>query len=250
MPYKSSQQRRSVRKRLHTILTGKEILTPESNAAVSFAPLVYLYPAVPPEVVARSRKSVKARLVALAKNANRQWQDLWEQDVPRLRVLCLCEEIDNPLLWSHYANGHRGVAFRFDTSVQADSLFRDAERVKYRKRPPRIFLGQDLLEGALGVRPLPVDEKTARRLVMTKAFEWSYEKEWRTVLMVRKGQLGLFSDLQFSPRSLTGIFLGCHISLANNKAIKRLTAQAFANVEIYEAYKTTTRFGLAFKRVR
>lgn len=236
--------------RLHAILTGKEILPPESSAAFSLAPLIHLSGTVPPEVIARSRESSKARLLSVAKNANDQWQLLWKNDVPRFRVLCLCEEGNNPLLWSHYADSHRGVAFEFDASPEAGMPFQKAEPVKYRRRPPRIYSQQDLIESALDLKPLPEDEETSRPLVMTKAMEWSYEKEWRVVMMSVEDRQSHFEDWQFSPRSLSKIFLGCRISPRNREAIKRLATGDFAHVEIHEALKTSARFGLGFKRIR
>ena len=237
-------------KRLDAIMTRVEKFPADSPAAFGLAPLIHLAGTVPSEVTARAHKAAQARLKAVARSANANWQRLWERDVPRLRVLCLCAESTNPLLWSHYADYHRGVAFEFNASMSGEMLFGNAERVKYRKRPPRIYSQRHLVESALGLKPLPEDPETALSLVMTKAVEWSYEKEWRNVLMSRADDKELFSYMPFRPSSLSRIYLGCHISSRNREAIKRLRTGHFSHVELYEAYKTTARFGLRFRRVR
>lgn len=236
-------------KRLDAILTRAEKLPADSPAAFGLAPLIHRMATVPTEVAARAHKSAKTRLKVIAESANANRQCLWERDVPRFRVLCLCAESTNPLLWAHYTDCHRGVAFEFDASKDAEMLFRKAEPVKYRKRPPRIYSQRHLVESALGIKPLPEDSRTALPLVMTKAVEWSYEKEWRNVLKSRADDKELFSYLPFRPSSLSRIFLGCHISSRNREAIMRLVTGHFSHVEIYEAYKTAARFGLGFRRV-
>src|SRR5204862_4151800 len=101
----------------------------------------------------------------------------------------------------------RGVGFEFNASAEAEMPFQKAERVKYRKRPPRIYSRQDLIESALGLKPLSEDARVSIPLVMTKAFDWNYEKEWRVVLMSTENK-SLFTDMPFPPRSLSKIFLG------------------------------------------
>ena len=86
------------------------------------APLIGLMDTVPPQVIERSRRTHKANLLAVANQFNRESQIDWEGMVRRFRILSLCAEGKNPLLWSHYADSHRGVAFEFDA---CDASFTD-----------------------------------------------------------------------------------------------------------------------------
>jgi hypothetical protein len=205
---------------------------------------------VPTQAWTRATVSSQARVLAIAKHTNRGWQRWWETYVPRLRVLCLCEEVTNPLLWSHYADCHRGVAFEFNTSAHPDALFSDVKPVKYRRRPPRIYSQRDLAESALKIRELPDLADRALPLVTTKAEQWSYEREWRSVFVEEcVDAKKLFSDRPFQPASLCKVFLGCHISSRNREAITELTRE-FPRVAVEEAYKTPARFGLGFHPLR
>ena len=86
-------------------------------------------------------------------------------------VICLSEVCDAILMWSHYADEHKGVCFEFTRA--ADNCLGDIELcspVKYDKYYPIIDLGQMLLKQ---------DGKTLERMMRTKSSEWAYEKEWR-----------------------------------------------------------------------
>ena len=248
-----SNLRRSVaaiEKRHHAILTGKEILPEDSSAAFNMAPLMGLMDTVPPEVIDRSRKTHRANVLAVADQFNHESQIDWEGKMRQFRLLSLCAEGKNPLLWSHYADSHRGVAFEFDACCSEAVSFAAAQPVKYWKRVPRAFSRKDFIESALGLRLLPDTAQTLLPLVLTKSTEWKYEKEWRLVRVVANEGQSLFADVPFSPRSLSRIFLGCRISIRNRHAIERLATRDYAHVEIHQARQSQTRFTLEFDRIR
>ena len=234
----------------HAILTGEQLLPADSRAAFNLAPLIDLAGKVPPEVVERARKRHKSNAFAAASQFNRESQYDWEGMLRRFRLLSLCAERKNPLLWSHYADHHRGVAFEFDASFTERVAFEKAKPVKYRKRVPRAYSKTDFIESMLDRSPLPDATQTLLPLVLTKSVEWSYEKEWRVVRVAAEEGPNLFADLAFSPRSLSRIFLGCRISIRNGRAIERLATEDFAHVEIHKARQSRTRFALEFDRIR
>jgi hypothetical protein len=242
----------TLEKRHHAILAGEEVLPAGSSAAFNLAPLIGLVGTgkVPPDVIERTRKSHIARLLAVANEFNRESQFDWEEMLRRYRLMSLCAENKNPLLWSHYADRHRGAAFEFDASAKEGVAFETAMPVKYSRRVPCAYSGNDFIESALGLNPLPEAAQTLLPLVLTKSLEWSYEKEWRIVRVAAKEGQGLFADLGFSPRSLSRIFLGCRISIRSRRAIERLAAGDLAHVEIYQARQSQARFALEFDRVR
>lgn len=252
-----SNLRRSVtsfEKRHNAILTGKEILPADSNAAFNVAPLIGLMDTVPPEVIDRARKTHRARVFAVADQFNRDSQTEWDSMARCFRLLSLCGECNNPLLWAHYANCHRGVAFEFDACytgrIAEEISFAAAEPVRYRKHVPRAYSRKDFIESTLGLNPLPDSAQTWLPLMLTKSLEWSYEKEWRIMRVAGQGGRSLFTDLAFSPLSLSRIFLGCRISIRDRKAIERLATGNFGHVEIYQARQSQKRFALEFDPIR
>lgn len=88
-------------------------------------------------------------------------------------LLCFSLDWHNPLLWSHYADRHRGLALGFDVNE------RILKRVSYVKD-----------------RPVPekIDFETADRLLFTKYEDWRYEQEARiyTTLQDPDPKTGLY----------------------------------------------------------
>jgi hypothetical protein len=76
-------------------------------------------------------------------------------------LLCFSKTWRSPLLWSHYAERHKGMALVFEVPETF------VEHIKYRKR--RIKINEAKVE----------NEDTTRRLLTTKYIEWAYEKEAR-----------------------------------------------------------------------
>lgn len=81
-------------------------------------------------------------------------------------ILCFSKKWSNPVLWSHYADKHRGLCLGFKVpkkylvrvSYTTERLVSEAERL---------------------LRTGSTDESTMRRLLSTKYAHWEYEKEMR-----------------------------------------------------------------------
>lgn len=132
----------------------------------------------------------------------------WEQIASGMRetimdssaVCCLSENCCNTLMFAHYGQGHRGFCLEFD--AVGDSIFAKAKRVRYEESYPSVryvTAPADRSEGFI-------------ETLLTKSPEWSYEKEWRLIRLLRNvrdatGQspVGVYP---FSPEHLTGVFFG------------------------------------------
>jgi hypothetical protein len=74
-------------------------------------------------------------------------------------VLCFSRRWHNPVLWSHYADSHRGICLGFDVD---DECF---EAVNYAENRTAF--------------QLPATEETMKQLLFTKYRDWQYEEEVR-----------------------------------------------------------------------
>jgi hypothetical protein len=85
-------------------------------------------------------------------------------------LICFSEDWVNPLLWSHYADKHRGISLGFDVN---ERVLRKVLYVKVRS-PLK----------------LPLTTETTDRLLWTKYWDWKYEREWRSWLKLdeREGE--------------------------------------------------------------
>ena len=104
----------------------------------------------------------------LAAELSRQEERLrfnrWRRSVSaRFGLLCFSERWENPLLWSHYADKHRGLSLGFDVPVG------ELQRVKYLDKRWTL---SDLVPEKTGPGPL----------FCTKFSDWKYEEECRRII--------------------------------------------------------------------
>jgi hypothetical protein len=96
-----------------------------------------------------------------------------DQELGTKGVFSLSEHWDSALMWSHYANYHRGICIEFDT---AELLHPNLKPVNY--RAPRSIRASDLLAWKQ-----QNSAEAAQRILDTyfyaKAAPWRYEREWR-----------------------------------------------------------------------
>lgn len=144
-------------------------------------------------------------------------------------VLCLSSKFDSPLMWSHYANQHRGVCVEYDVTgltLQAPN------KVAYGES--RKVLASQINDKVLN------DNSIARQAInkaslLTKSREWAYEGEWRLF-----GQVGL----QESPMKLKSVIFGMRCAdVLKYTVVKALKGRA-DSVKFWEIVEPTDLFKL------
>lgn len=120
-------------------------------------------------------------------------------DFQDVGVLSFSEDNTNPLMWSHYADEHRGIVieFDYDKPLFQDSIYSDSERksrfkkdyfgdvyeqpesVMYRREMPS-FMREKLIQPD-NERDWPW-KKFNYSIFFTKSNDWIYEKELRSII--------------------------------------------------------------------
>ncbi len=173
----------------------------------------------------------KRTALASAPRLGEEFRQKMQKDVG---VLCLSEQPDETLLWSHYADSHRGVSFGF--SVADDPLFaKEIAKVTYQTGFP-IY---DYFNP-------PVDVE--RITFHTKSSRWSYEAEWRVIRIdTNAGGQGRY---QFAPAALRDVIVGSEISSSDRKKIEKYLAVASGPpIALWIAERVQTQYALTIKRV-
>ena len=93
----------------------------------------------------------------------REWRSEMAQ---KFGMLCFSRNWQNPMLWSHYADRHKGMCFGFDVK---DSL---TQAVTYTAQRLSLQIPDDLTESNM------------RLLLSTKYEDWKYEDEVRVFLQL------------------------------------------------------------------
>lgn len=157
--------------------------------------------------------------------------------VEKAGMLCLTEHRDNILMWSHYADGHRGFCIQLDMPLIKKNLV----QVTYRHDYPTF-------KEFVHLEPNDI----VKFLLARKSDEWAYEGEWRVILHAERGLEEVKSrPVSLPPNSLTGVIFGCNMLESDRDQIRkwvsqRETATAF---EFHEAVRKEDEYGVEIRRL-
>jgi hypothetical protein len=154
--------------------------------------------------------------------------DSKDRFLSRIGVCCFSKTDENPLLWAHYSDKHKGVCLVYDT-LKDPSFFDRVYSVKYRSNYPRINFIKDRTR---------FDE-----LVLTKSIDWIYEQEVRVMKQVG-AQL-----YTFNADSLIGIIFGCKTGIGEVNRIKDLLTASGYNIFTKKATLRQGSFGIYFQDI-
>jgi hypothetical protein len=130
------------------------------------------------------------------------------------------------LMWSHYADNYRGICLGFDAEDQ-DGVFAAAEPVVYQDQLPVFDLRKDGDSIA-----------TAKIVALTKSAKWSYEQEWRIIAHAPERRIN------FPPKCLTEVVLGCDISKKDRLALMAQLLVRESPVRLYQARRNALRYSV------
>jgi hypothetical protein len=151
--------------------------------------------------------------------------------------LSLSKEKNISLMWSHYADEHRGIVIGFDSDI----FPKDLHDVSYTYIRPTYI--QPEIEGT--------GWKQLLTLLTTKSEHWSYEKEVRSFsrlenaasvpMKIRNYDVCLFS---FPPESIKEVIFGWHTPLNERQEIQELAADKYPHAKLFEAKSSSSNFDL------
>lgn len=188
---------------------------------------------IDPEYSAKIRKCLKNNPDKL----HAFYQKGVENTAKDFLISCFSETAKEILMWSHYADYHRGICLKFDSSLDKQFFHKEdncckkgkIRKVKYPKKYKKINYFED-------------PKKFFFTNVYTKYHKWKYEKEWR-----------LFSrshSIQFKKESLVGVIFGCRTSKKDYENICKLVKQCkYPNVEFILAKRSKDKFELEFETI-
>lgn len=116
------------------------------------------------------------------------------------KIICLSEKFDSMLMWSHYANYHKGfcIAYKKSAIVEAEVFASDNSQLKKKALllpvdyvDSQIDLTEEVSEhvraykmpNVMGEYPpfTNLSQEKLRTVITQKALDWNYEKEWRVI---------------------------------------------------------------------
>ncbi|WP_299313601.1 DUF2971 domain-containing protein [uncultured Aquimarina sp.] len=138
---------------------------------------------------------------------NRTIRDKIKDEKGTLRILSLSRVNNNQLMWSHYADGHKGIA----VGVKIDNLKYDLQPIQY--------------GGIATIRNSDYNSQTAREILSHKLEVWNYEEEERVFQ-----RNNIFIEVKIEE-----IILGQRVSNQNNGLIRELLEKINPEIRILRA---------------
>jgi hypothetical protein len=160
----------------------------------------------------------------------------WFEMKQTYRVLCLSAVHDHILMWSHYADNHRGVVLEFRPMIFA-------RPVVYSTEVPVAASLQEYVGWLTGERLKPDASDGFEKSVYTKSSVWAYENEWR-VLDKRSSDKEPFFYRDFHPQELVAVYFGCRISPEGRKRMMGIVAGWESPVSLFQMRDERIRFEL------
>lgn len=124
-------------------------------------------------------------------------------------ILSLTTDYQNTVMWSHYADNHKGICIEYDCDILKKQELIIIEKIEYKKELPKV------LTQIFKNYPEVKDSDIARVMFFYKHDTWNYEEEWRA-LSKSSG------NSHCSDGIIKSITFGCNTNQSLSKAIYNL----------------------------
>lgn len=175
------------------------------------------------------------------------WELYFQCKLNNTVMQCLTEDHTNLLMWAHYASNHTGGVIQYSRSAKlCDCQIATAKQVRYATNIP-VFRFAEFFAGTDNAEEKRVQvDRFWDTYTLTKSAEWRYEKEWRLLQELEEPAATVLMD--FEPRELAAIYLGCRMSPKNRAEIIALLQTEYPHAKAYQAVTSTVKFALEFEQ--
>ncbi len=127
-----------------------------------------------------------------------------------LGVTCFSENDNNPVMWSHYADSHKGIILEFNKG-EGGFLTKNLLPVRYFKNYPIINVSDYAEEQMISI---------VYQTICAKGIGWKFEKEWRAITVPGK------THHKFNRNELSGVIFGLNTRVKTKHEIYDLVNSA------------------------
>ena len=171
-------------------------------------------------------------------------------------ILCLTDTYKNLLMWSHYANSHKGFVLGFNTDHKifnkSDSnfgLFGYLKDVRYTKIRPETILFDTRKDKESNL------DNWVKNFIWVKSSHWRYENEWRILEQLKMSftQIKVNSELihlyKIPFDAIHCIYLGCKMPNEQKNKISNIIKDnsSLKHITIIQAEMDNKEYKLNFK---
>lgn len=174
---------------------------------------------------------------------NRTIHKTFDELLDKLRVCCFSRNLESLLLWTHYADNHRGLCLEYEI---ADDVFRTTFfAVEYRVQQPVIDEVRIRADGP-DAGTLILHQDREGLIYRTKSQEWSYEDEFRTLRFATQPKSK--GEKHAVPGTLTGVYFGLRAGNSVIRVVEKIL-QSQTEVRLWQASLVPNEFRLQFAEI-
>jgi hypothetical protein len=150
-------------------------------------------------------------------------------------IFSLSEIPHNILMWSHYANSHRGICIGFSTSILKSCFHESSLENRFSIMPRKVEYRTDRPK----FEPLVEAPINFYNQFSVKSIDWQYEKEWRYILLDRTNY-----KVKIPQEAICTIILGGRISRNHRLEIIEILRSRGKIIELKECWISLKKFRL------
>lgn len=204
---------------------------------------------LPRSEILRDLHKLSAESAATLNDSIGQLNAAVQEHLCHSRVFCVSEKFDNVVMWSHYADQHKGVVFKLRCIDELDNTLLAAKKVQYTDAFLPFPDADAYARHLTGEQPLDF-APLIWNIAYTKHDDWSYEEEWRVHMSLLNEPLGDgYSVYPENPRIFEAIYLGCRMESEEIKSIVDLVHRSLPGTEVFVGSKSAASFTLSFSRL-
>lgn len=171
------------------------------------------------------------------------------------RIICFSENYDSLLMWSHYADNHKGYVLVYDKeSIESASKFSyDGDVVKQKTKLEKVnyvtkqvdmteeaidYIRNNMLEnmGDIETHDATMPPYKIRQILTEKAKDWEYEEEWRLIPRITKlDEESRLGYIEIRPKA---VIFGSQTKEEDVEQIKEICAEK--NIPVYRIFLSET----------
>lgn len=161
--------------------------------------------------------TMRDSLIKRSESVISEFQKAGDKIKDGIRLCSFSERVDSTLMWAHYSYNHQGFCIEYDVTRP------EVHKLTSRFMFPVVYSDDvfDATELIKLVKSGRFNNLYLNLAALYKAFDWSYEKEWR--LVFANGVME--TPCPWGMPKPTAVFCGSHISKANEVKIKDICCQ-------------------------
>ncbi|MCE8005148.1 DUF2971 domain-containing protein [Billgrantia ethanolica] len=172
-----------------------------------------------------------------------------QEHLTHSRVLCVSETNDNVVMWSHYAEEHRGLVLKLRCIDELDNTLLAARRVDYSREFPMFPSLDQYVRHLTGEDPIDL-AALSWDVAFTKHTDWAYEKEWRVHMPLLHEPPGDgYTLLKENPSVFGAVYLGCRMTDEVREQILEAVEEHIPHAQVFQGKRSTSSFDLEFEEI-